>query len=636
MRLTELVEDVVRNPKYKTLQLKRQKMELLWLLLATLLLAASLGAKGFVGLAVAGLIFVLGGLVTLTGLSLSSVNKSVIKMLKNVRHFWHGLKHGGLVKITHEDEDEVADIRIKWAESSLTGSEVIDEPLNSILGFVFRDYIYPWHFKLTHKRSFPVHLQDSVQIMASNLAYKIKNVDWIPYLTTRLVDDVASHVRLFKKARLTLKLRNKDLSSDQRDGGKIVDLESMFFDAEVAMETNLCRDLASSIQQEELNYLQSVADILLFLLLPEDDFNAIPMRTLAREILVNIVLKPTLDLLSDPDFINQTLVWLHQDYKIKIELFLASIRCSENMEELMATRENVTKEISFIRSNDSKGELDSSLKAQLNSLLYLKKAIDARINRIQSGSDSDSMGIPAHVDWNQMIGPGLKLFDLPIDVILKNNIALSYFIDYMTSIGCQSYLFFYLNIEGWKVSAETQIQALELEDLHLKNLIDAAGVGNTASSNNVAELQKKAATQKSALTENMREAAHSIYEEYLSEKANPRLKIDESVVKRLLFKVRTEPPDADWFDESQVAIYDKLNSDDRFLTAFKKSVGYVKLLAELDLLKDPTKSEDDEDDEAGSLSGGEELSIYDTNSLQSGDSSGLDPNDLVKHLRHKR
>ena len=91
---------------------------------------------------------------------------------------------------------------------------------------------------------------------------RIKSIDWIPYLTTRLVDDVASHVRLFKKARFALQVRSKDT-----DGGKIVDLESLFFDAEVAMETDLCRDLASSIQQEELNYLQSIAEILLFLLL---------------------------------------------------------------------------------------------------------------------------------------------------------------------------------------------------------------------------------------------------------------------------------------------------------------------------------------------------------------------------------
>ena len=37
---------------------------------------------------------------------------------------------------------------------------------------------------------------------------------------------------------------------------------------------------------------------------------------------------------------------------------------------------------------------------------------------------------------------------------MKNNIALSYFIDYMTAIGCQYFVFFYLNIEGWKVGKD--------------------------------------------------------------------------------------------------------------------------------------------------------------------------------------
>ena len=145
-----------------------------------------------------------------------------------------------------------------------SGSPHIDEPLNLILSYIYRDYIYPWHFKLTHDRAFPIHLKDSINYLVVNLSMRIKSIDWIPYLTTRLVDDVASHVRLFKKARFALQVRSKSLDTD---GGKIVDLESLFFDAEVAMETDLCRDLASSIQQEELNYLQSIAEILLFLLL---------------------------------------------------------------------------------------------------------------------------------------------------------------------------------------------------------------------------------------------------------------------------------------------------------------------------------------------------------------------------------
>ena len=142
-----------------------------------------------------------------------------------------------------------------------SGSPHIDEPLNLILSYVFRDYIYPWHFKLTHDRAFPIHLKDSINYVMAFLSLRIKSIDWIPFLTTRLVDDVASHVRLFKKARFALQFKSKT----EEETGKLVDLESLFFDAEVAMETNLCRDLASSTQQEELSYLQSISEILLFL-----------------------------------------------------------------------------------------------------------------------------------------------------------------------------------------------------------------------------------------------------------------------------------------------------------------------------------------------------------------------------------
>lgn len=41
-----------------------------------------------------------------------------------------------------------------------------------------------------------------------------------------------------------------------------------------------------------------------------------------------------------------------------------------------------------------------------------------------------------------------KTINLPLDIILKNNVALSYFIDYVTFRGKQAYLFFYLNVEG--------------------------------------------------------------------------------------------------------------------------------------------------------------------------------------------
>ena len=79
---------------------------------------------------------------------------------------------------------------------------------------------------------------------------------------------------------------------------------------------------------------------------------------------MNTVIKPSLDMLSDPDFINQTIVWLYQDYQVKSDLFLQTVRLSESLEELQATRDAATREINLLRQNDSKSEADSSMKQQ--------------------------------------------------------------------------------------------------------------------------------------------------------------------------------------------------------------------------------------------------------------------------------
>lgn len=97
----------------------------------------------------------------------------------------------------------------------------------------------------------------------------MKEVDWIPYLTTRMVDDAASHLRLFRQGRAKMKQSSivlgggvgghrRQLSGDHRWMGSSsnsgnsktssenkspVDLESAFFDLELTMEENLmCRD----------------------------------------------------------------------------------------------------------------------------------------------------------------------------------------------------------------------------------------------------------------------------------------------------------------------------------------------------------------------------------------------------------
>lgn len=195
--------------------------------------------------------------------------------------------------------------------------------------------------------------------MSYCLEFRVKDVDWIPYLTTRLVDDAASHMRLYRQARGKLKhLQSmqvqKGSSSSSTSGGtpkktpthrrnksetdvfwysqskfyvpnlsalnepkatfkenETESLEKIFFDMEVQMENNLiCRDLVCTDEAQELAFLGEISEILLYLLLPKSDFDCLTVRFILRELLVNTVIKPLLDLFSDPDYINQACIWL--------------------------------------------------------------------------------------------------------------------------------------------------------------------------------------------------------------------------------------------------------------------------------------------------------------------------------------
>ena len=73
----------------------------------------------------------------------------------------------------------------KLNAADLAGSGPIDDPLNEILAFVFRDFVYSWHFRLTHSHSFPKEAEDSLHNFIRRLSEGIQRVDWIPFLTTR-------------------------------------------------------------------------------------------------------------------------------------------------------------------------------------------------------------------------------------------------------------------------------------------------------------------------------------------------------------------------------------------------------------------------------------------------------------------
>jgi sorting nexin-13 len=191
-------------------------------------------------------------------------------------------------------------------------------------------------------------------------------------------------------------------------------------------------------------------------------------------------------------------------------------------------------------------------------LLFVKSVCDARQQQLNDGITDSDLLLPGDVGYP--VAPGQKLYSLLFDVVFTNNIALSYFIEFMHGIGSDRYVYFYLAVEGYRVSAEQQISAAYLatgsDDLDRIDL------------------------------EMLREAALTLHNQYLSEKASPRLQVDDTIVRSIAQRLERGDIAESLFDEAQAKVWDMLREDARYFEAFKKSKLYIKLLAELDLLQD--------------------------------------------------
>ncbi|RCN42683.1 regulator of G protein signaling domain protein [Ancylostoma caninum] len=154
------------------------------------------------------------------------------------------------------------------------------------------------------------------------------------------------------------------------------------------------------------------------------------------------------------------------------------------------------------------------------------------------------------------------LVQLPLHVVLTNGVAVSYFIDYLQTVGGQNYIDFYLAIEGFKVSVEHQ----------LRTLSNGETVGTE-------------------VYETIKEAAQFMYQQYLSQEAITRVPLDDSVIAKFLARVRNDEPCDVWFEQLQDKVIDVLRTDEHFYPGFKKNPLYAKMLAELGITNDEDRPE---------------------------------------------
>ena len=470
------------------------------------------------------------------------------------------------------------------SDKRFTGATVIDSVLQDCLTYVCRDYVEYFYYTIGTHPVFVHEVQLSLQRCVINFANRAKLVDWTPFFTKRIPDDFASHLRLFRLAEERL-YRDRMAGAGARDRlspspapsfreeprqysttsatdsltsvsqGDLTELEQSFFAVEERMGHCLpYRDILCSVEAEK-NYLRDISEFLLFLLLPDDDFESRVLRQLLKEVMVNSIILPMTESLCDVDYVNQTIVWLCKPSTFNADFFTISLAYSTSMEEVEEILRQIGIESERLRQQDSNDDPQSEAKQQLDALLHLRQTCTARLEQLKLGDDSlpDESPIVLSGSHNSLQVPSGALPSLPLMVVLNNNLALSHFCEFLEVRPEKKVVNFWLNVEAFRTSAQQLLQAK-------------------------VEAQEASAT--SPDMEFVREMAMNIFDEYLSE-ASRLPCFTAPLCQHIWQTISTSRPSGDWFDVAEGEAYNHM--DKTSYREFQRSEFYSHCLAELEL-----------------------------------------------------
>ncbi|KAF9899239.1 Intermediate filament protein, partial [Lobosporangium transversale] len=193
-------------------------------------------------------------------------------------------------------QEQVAEYREPIAKTMPDFSDAVD----SLIELIIRDYVASWMRSITPEVMLQQRIEKLLRIALIRLKTRLMGLDLTQLLVTRLVPKVTAHVNDFRKAEMALRGNSLERSLTESD-----ELDIMV--ASKFRNGKLHRALSTSIstQATEEAYLRNVVQAILPTLLPPSEVQSEILRHLLRELLVCVVLRPVMDLLSDPDYWNQ-------------------------------------------------------------------------------------------------------------------------------------------------------------------------------------------------------------------------------------------------------------------------------------------------------------------------------------------
>ncbi|XP_053886186.1 sorting nexin-25 isoform X2 [Malaclemys terrapin pileata] len=343
-------------------------------------------------------------------------------------------------------------------------SHNMDKALKEVFDYSYRDYILSWYGHLSKDEGQLYHLlSEDFWEIAKQLRQRLSHMDVVKVVCSDVVKTLLTHFCDLKAA-----------NARQEEQPRPFLLHPCLRNSD-----------------EEVRFLQSCSQILVYCLLPSKDSQSLSLRIVLADILATKVLKPMVELLSDPDYVNQMLL-SQMEYREQVnehhkkaytyapsyEEFIKLINSNSDVEFLKQLRYQIVVEIvqattisnfpQMKRQKDTKGKETAAMKADLlrarnvkryiNQLTVAKKQCEKRIRLLGGPAyDQQEDGISDEGD-----GPQSQKI-LQFEDILANPSYREHFRLYMERMDKRALISLWESVEYLKNANKTEIPQLVSE-----------------------------------------------------------------------------------------------------------------------------------------------------------------------------
>ncbi|XP_026877031.2 sorting nexin-19 isoform X1 [Electrophorus electricus] len=182
-------------------------------------------------------------------------------------------------------------------QSSAESELQLDHEIQNTVSKIIRDFVSSWYNTVSSEREFEEEIHNAMISMAMELKRRAQKVDR-KALTLRTLDLCGCHLQSYIRAKEIMAENASKKEGSESAKGSLWDTYSACFTAHPALQ-------GSTV---EVNYARAIVDLLLHVLVPPPHLETRTGRFVVCELITCNILLPLIGKLSDPDWLNMSIV----------------------------------------------------------------------------------------------------------------------------------------------------------------------------------------------------------------------------------------------------------------------------------------------------------------------------------------